>query len=131
MLIHFYFIVKQEIAKEGVVPYGLFLQQNINLLSMIFGKKTEAPPPEPEPIVTIPEEHQPIDESNGTIPGQSPFEPIPVPALLLHCFFTWVLIFSTWGIDPPQNAYPLLIGTYLFRKYIPTHDERFADVSNQ
>jgi hypothetical protein len=125
MLIHFHYIVKQEIAKEGVIPFGLFLQQNINLISKIFRKQTPAPAPAPPPAmhVPMPQEEQPMDASDPQIPGQSTFEPIPVPALLLHCFFTWVLIFSTWGINPPQNAYPLLIGTYLFREYILNIEE--------
>jgi hypothetical protein len=120
MLIHSHYIVKQEIAKEGVIPFGLFLQQNINLISKIFRKKTPAPAVALPPAmhVPMPQEEQPMDASNHQIPGQSPFEPIPLPALLLHFFFTWVLIFSTWGIDPPQDAYPLLIGTYLFSKHI-------------
>ena len=116
MLSHLHYIVKQEIAKEGVIPFGLILQRNVNLISKIFPKKMEAPLPAPP--VLMPQEDQPADPSNRKIPGQSPFEPIPVPALLLHCFFTWVLIFSTWGISPPKVAYPLLVGTYLFRKYI-------------
>ncbi len=120
MLIHSQHIVKQEIAKEGVIPFGLFLQQNINLISKIFRKKTPAPAATLPPAmhVPMPQEEQPMDALNHQIPGQSPFEPIPLPALLLHFFFTWVLIFSTWGIDPPQDAYPLLIGTYLFSKHI-------------
>jgi len=89
MLIHSHYIVKQEIAKEGVIPFSLFLQQNINLIPKIFSKNIE---------------DQPVDSPNHRIPGQSPFEPIPVPALLLHCFFTCVLVFSTCGINPPQNS---------------------------
>src|SRR6266536_5383787 len=123
MLSHLHYIVKQEITKEVVLPFGLFLQRNFNLISKIFPKKTEGPPP--ASAIQVPPEEQSADPSNRKIPGQSPFEPIPLPALFLHCFFTWVLIFSTWGINPPKNAYPLLIGEYLFRKYILNNDEKY------
>jgi hypothetical protein len=78
------YIVKQEIAKEEVLPYSLLLQRNINVISKIFRKRTE----DPGPVTPVLSEAQLADTSNLTIPGQSPIEPIPVPALMLHCFFT-------------------------------------------
>lgn len=62
------------------------------------------------------------DDQDTRIPGQSSEEPIPVPALILHCVFTWILIGATWGIKDPRNAYPLLVGK--FPSSIPRNHNR-------
>lgn len=42
------------------------------------------------------------------------FEPIPVPALMLHCVFTWFLILTTLRIKEPKMAYEPLVGVYSY-----------------
>jgi len=55
-----------------------------------------------------------FDSSGATIPGQSPFEPIPFPAIVLQCFCTYVLILITWKVDSPEDAVSLLAGMHFF-----------------
>jgi hypothetical protein len=76
--------VKQEIAKEGVIPFAKFFGENRTL----FGRrrfKNEA--------------HQP--------------EPTPLGALFLHWVFAVTLILLTWPAKP-ASAYRILVNLYVY-----------------
>jgi len=103
--------VYQEIAKEGVIPYALILRRNINILSKILSSKSEDPTLDPEPATV---EEASLSLSDITIPGQSPFEPIPFPAIILQCLCNYMLILVTWEVNPPEDALSLLAGIYAY-----------------
>ncbi|KAH8810834.1 amino acid permease-domain-containing protein [Xylogone sp. PMI_703] len=103
--------VYQEVAKEGVIPYGLVLQRNVDILARLFpGKETDCAP------------DMALAESNGIFQAifriegiqQRTFDSIPAPSIMLHCLCTWILIFATWGIDHPDDAFFLLSGIYSY-----------------
>jgi hypothetical protein len=76
--------VKQEIAKEGVIPFAKFFGENRVLFRRI--------------------------RSNGTV---SDAEPTPYGALLLHWLFAMFLIFVTWPTKP-IHAYRILVNLYSY-----------------
>ncbi|KAK4210058.1 amino acid permease-domain-containing protein [Rhypophila decipiens] len=89
--------MKQEIAKQGFLPFRKFLGQNIDLSVgrfMLFLRKRGWNLPR----WLKPEQHQ---------------EPTPVGALTLHLASCIVLIFATYGVSP-ANAYDLLNGLYSY-----------------
>ncbi|KAM7202920.1 Amino acid permease domain containing protein [Naviculisporaceae sp. PSN 640] len=85
--------MKQEIAKQGFLPFAKFFGQNVDLsigrFILFLRKKGWR-----LPRWLKPEQHQ---------------EPTPVGALALHLASCLLLIFATYGISP-ANAYDLLSG---------------------
>ena len=57
------------------------------------------------------------DTSHATRPTQ--FEPIPLPALVLHGIFSTILILVTLTIKQPKDAYPFLVGRFLNLQTLP------------
>ncbi len=87
-------LVKQEIAKEGVLPYSLFLSKNVNVGAIItkrFSRTSEN-----------------LEDATDNLP-----EPIPLPALCLHGVFTTFLILGTFKISQSQDIYPFVVGKFL------------------
>jgi hypothetical protein len=62
---------------------------------------------------TIQEEDSVLVDASSTT-ERSQFEPIPLPALVLHCLFTTILILASIRIPHPQDAYPFLVGIYTY-----------------
>lgn len=84
--------VKQEIAKEGIVPFAKFIGQSSHFfrgrLRKLFGRST-------------PSEHEAATAAT------------PVGALCVHWLFTIVLIFATWT-EAPTTAYRILVSLYSY-----------------
>ncbi|KAF2090393.1 amino acid transporter [Saccharata proteae CBS 121410] len=91
--------VKQEIAKEGVLPYAKFFGQSTNILSRLFA-----------PLIPG-HHHTPKTPSQAT--ATSTTEPTPVGALCLHWFFSVLLILATWTMKP-DDAYNILVQIYSY-----------------
>lgn len=89
--------VKQEIAKEGILPWASFFAQDRDLslgrLLRWFQKKRW---------------FTSLLNTRWLSPEQHT-ERTPVGAFVLHLIFVFILIFATWGMDPNQ-AYTLLTG---------------------
>ncbi|KAF2747233.1 amino acid transporter [Sporormia fimetaria CBS 119925] len=86
--------VKQEIAKEGVIPFAKFFGENRVLFRRRNRPSTsEAPHASPS--------------ANDTA------EPTPYGALLLHWIFAMLLILATWPAKP-ANAYRILVALYSY-----------------
>jgi amino acid transporter len=79
--------VKQEVAKEGVIPFAKFFGENRTLLHP---RKSH-------------DEHA-LD---------SDAEPTPLGALFLHWMFAMILIIATWPAKP-SNAYQILVNLYTY-----------------
>ncbi|KAK0627976.1 amino acid permease-domain-containing protein [Immersiella caudata] len=90
--------MKQEIAKQGFLPFPQFFGRNVDLsigrLALWLRKKRIHIP------FIVPENHQ---------------EPTPVGALILHFISCIILIFATYGMNSDADAYTLLtgLGAYL------------------
>ena len=76
--------VKQEIAKEGVIPFAKFFGENRTLFGRWRSKNTSDQP-----------------------------EPTPLGALFLHWLFAVVLILLTWPAKP-ASAYRILVNLYVY-----------------
>ncbi|KAM3072668.1 hypothetical protein ACMFMF_007003 [Clarireedia jacksonii] len=99
--------VKQEIAKEGILPYSLLFAKNINIIEHLTQKFSRRPsPPLPNPNSSSP--------TPSTHTHSTQFEPIPLPALTLHCLFSSILILASIRIPHPAAAYPFLVGIYTY-----------------
>lgn len=96
--------VKQEIAKEGILPWSLFFARNINIIEWtrkkFFEKRTASAE---EPSAEI---------SQASTKKRVVFEPIPLPALLLHCAFSTILILASLRIPRSVDTYPFLVGKF-------------------
>ena len=79
--------VKQEIAKEGIVPYPKFFAENSDLIGYLAKRR-------------------------GVISSFS--EPTPNGALLLHWVFTVLLIFATWPQDRATDSYAIIVSIYSY-----------------
>ena len=83
-------LVKQELAKEGILPWSRFFGSGYDLswrrlLKLLRGQRT---PP-------------------------STLQETPVGSLVLHWFFTVLAILATWPLEPDE-AYALLTGIYSY-----------------
>ncbi|KAL8663323.1 MAG: hypothetical protein Q9202_003959 [Teloschistes flavicans] len=81
--------VKQEIAKEGVLPFSKFWAQSNDTLYSWFRRKF------------------------GGLRSSSEDGQSPMPALFLHWLFTMLLIASTAGLAP-ADAYQVLVSLYFY-----------------
>ncbi|KAM0156130.1 hypothetical protein ACHAPG_005478 [Botrytis cinerea] len=99
--------VKQEIAKEGILPFSLVFAKNVNIIEWVTKKLKRSKQVE-EPV-----EHPP-QERVTTTPERAGFEPIPLPALVLHCGFSTILILASIRIPESRDAYPLLVEIYTY-----------------
>lgn len=99
--------VKQEIAKEGILPFSLVFAKNVNIIEWVTKKLKRSKQVE-EPV-----EHPP-QERVTTMPERAGFEPIPLPALVLHCGFSTILILASIRIPQSRDAYPLLVEIYTY-----------------
>ncbi|KAM0138752.1 hypothetical protein ACHAO1_003351 [Botrytis cinerea] len=99
--------VKQEIAKEGILPFSLVFAKNVNIIEWVTKKLKRSKQVE-EPV-----EHPP-QERVTTTPERAGFEPIPLPALVLHCGFSTILILASIRIPQSKDAYPLLVEIYTY-----------------
>jgi amino acid transporter len=88
--------VKQEIAREGILPYRNFFVQSVDLIAVIREHVLRRGP----------------SKTNGD-------NHTPAAALLLHWSFTMILIFATWGISPN------LASSWLLNVYSYTIDAFF------
>ena len=79
--------VKQEIAKEGVLPFSRFFARNTN-----------------------------ISKRLTRLLGQRSFmaEPTPNGALLLHWVFANILILATWSQESANDSYAILVSLYTY-----------------
>jgi hypothetical protein len=83
--------MKQEIAKQGFIPFSRFFAQNTDLSigRLVLHLRTKG---WKVPFLTSPEEHQ---------------EPTPVGAMVLHLGACLILVWSTYAVEP-TDAYGLL-----------------------
>jgi hypothetical protein len=82
--------VKQEIAKEGIIPFAKFFGEN----RVLFRRRRRSNHPDGE-------KHH------------SDAEPTPYGALLLHWIFAMILILATWSVKPAY-AYRILVNLYTY-----------------
>lgn len=95
--------VKQEIAKEGILPFSLVFAKNVNIIEWAT-KKFKRSEPLTETTGT------PTQEGVASAPEKAKFEPIPFPALVIHCAFSTILILASIRVPQSKDAYPLLVG---------------------
>ncbi|KAB8300866.1 hypothetical protein EYC80_002794 [Monilinia laxa] len=99
--------VKQEIAKEGILPFSLVFAKNVNIIEWATKKiKRSEPAMETTGITT--------QERVASTLEKAKFEPIPFPALLIHCAFTTILILASIRVPKSTDAYPLLVDIYTY-----------------
>ncbi|KAF1817012.1 amino acid transporter [Eremomyces bilateralis CBS 781.70] len=91
--------VKQEIAKEGIIPWAKFFASNSDLSLGRILRSAQRAPWAPKPFLRLLRSRwlRPEDHSEKT----------PFGALTLHLFTSFILIFATWGLTP-ENSYSLL-----------------------
>lgn len=82
--------VKQEIAKEGILPWPKFFGQNTNVFGRVSNRLLGRP-----------------------IRGSNSIEATPVGALTLHWTFSVILILATWG-QSTEDAYNVLVLLYSY-----------------
>ncbi|KAF2004027.1 amino acid transporter [Amniculicola lignicola CBS 123094] len=82
--------VKQEVAKEGVIPFAKFFGENRS----IFRKKRSTHP-------------------DGSTEIEDDHEPTPLGALFLHWCFAMILILATWKAKP-STAYKILVNAWTY-----------------
>ncbi|KAA8571418.1 hypothetical protein MFRU_026g00320 [Monilinia fructicola] len=99
--------VKQEIAKEGILPFSLVFAKNVNIIEWAT-KKFKRSEPLTETTGT------PTQEGVASAPEKAKFEPIPFPALVIHCAFSTILILASIRVPQSKDAYPLLVGIYAY-----------------
>ncbi|KAH8758173.1 amino acid permease-domain-containing protein [Hyaloscypha sp. PMI_1271] len=85
--------VKQEIAKEGVLPYSLLLSRNVNIMALI---------------------RKALPKISHAQQAKIFSEPIPFPALCLHGVFTTFLILGTFRTSHTRDSYPFIVGVYTY-----------------
>lgn len=92
--------VKQEIAKEGILPFSKLIARNYDALSRLtscFRRRPSSPHGQ---------------KSLGRAPEEVWHEKTPLGALLVHWFFSLLIIFCTWGVTSPVTAYTIAFGIY-------------------
>lgn len=94
--------VKQEIAKEGILPFSKLIARNYDALSRLtscFRRRHS---------------YQNGGKSIGNSGEQVPYEKTPLGALLVHWFFSLLIIFCTWKVTKPVTAYDIVFGIYSY-----------------
>ncbi|KAH0043071.1 hypothetical protein KCU78_g665, partial [Aureobasidium melanogenum] len=87
--------VKQEIAKEGILPWHRYVAKSYNVtneISRIFSRS--------------PKEKDKPDDSTSA--------PTPAVALMMHFFFATILILSVSGVENPHDRYVILSNLYSY-----------------
>jgi len=92
--------VKQEIAKRGILFYSENMAHDVNVLEKIS-----------ERFIRNGTETNIEANAHRAV---SRFQPIPLPALILHGVFTTILILATLGINSPRDSYGLIVGIYSY-----------------
>jgi len=90
--------VKQEIAKEGILPFSKLIARNYDALSHLASCFRRHP-------------------SQKSLAGhrwEGLHEKTPLGALLVHWFFSLLIIFCTWGVTSPVSAYNIVYGIYSY-----------------
>ncbi|KAF2264189.1 amino acid transporter [Lojkania enalia] len=82
--------VKQEIAKEGILPFAKFFGENRS-----------------------PFRRRRFSASADIAQGKDEYEPTPVGALFLHWLFAMILILATWAAEP-GTAYRILVNVFTY-----------------
>ncbi|KAH8703794.1 amino acid/polyamine transporter I [Talaromyces proteolyticus] len=90
--------VKQEIAKEGILPFSKLIARNYDALSRVSSCFR----------------HRQSQKSRATKGWEGLYEKTPLGALLLHLFFTLLIIICTWGVSSPASAYTVVYGIYSY-----------------
>src|SRR5262245_4964073 len=85
--------VKQEIAKEGVLPWPKFFGENSNIGARIAASFSRTP-----------------GRDGSDAPAS---DATPIGALVLHWVFTMILIVATWG-QTPSTSYKILVSLYSY-----------------
>jgi amino acid transporter len=92
--------VKQEIAKEGILPFSLLIARNYDALSRLtscFSRRSRT-----------------TGKSLGNAQDAVFHEKTPLGALLVHWFFSLIIICGTWGVTSPKSAYTIVFGIYSY-----------------
>ncbi|KAG9660559.1 hypothetical protein KCU64_g3120, partial [Aureobasidium melanogenum] len=87
--------VKQEIAKEGILPWHRYIAKSYNVtheISRRFSRSSK-------------EKDKPDDSTSA---------PTPAVALMMHFFFATILILSVSGVKNPQDRYVILSNLYSY-----------------
>jgi hypothetical protein len=84
-------VVKQEIAKEGILPFSCFFARNYDSMTRFFSRGFRN------------------SDSNDIYHDKTP-----LGALLLHWFFSFLIIVSTWGVSSPSNAYTIVFEVFSY-----------------
>lgn len=103
--------VKQEIAKEGILPWSLFFATaNDTLLSRLASSSSSSSSP------ASPKHKHPGHGHNGSAISEldSHREQAPIPATILHWFFEILLVLVVGLTVEPSKAYRLLTYIYTF-----------------
>ncbi|KAG9659277.1 hypothetical protein KCU64_g3957, partial [Aureobasidium melanogenum] len=87
--------VKQEIAKEGILPWHRYIAKSYNVTAEI---SRRFPP-------WSKEKDKPNDSTSA---------PTPAVALMMHFFFATILILSVSGVENPQDRYVFLSNLYSY-----------------
>lgn len=90
--------VKQEIAKEGILPFSKLIARNYDALSRL----------------TSCFRRRPSQKSLAANGWEGFHEKTPLGALLVHWFFSLLIICCTWGVTMPVSAYTIAFGIYSY-----------------
>lgn len=82
--------VKQEIAKEGILPFSRFFARNYDGITRLFSRGFR-----------------------DRVSKELVFDKTPLGALLLHWFFALLIIFCTWGAKSAA-AYTIIFGIFSY-----------------
>jgi amino acid transporter len=89
--------VKQEIAKEGVLPFSKFIARNYDVLSRLtsfFQRRSS--------------QHKLANAQDSVF-----YEKTPLGALFVHWFFSLLIISCTWKVSP-KTAYTIVLDIYSY-----------------
>jgi amino acid transporter len=92
--------VKQEIAKEGILPFSKLIARNYDALSRLtscFRPRSSSQPGRKSQVRDL-----------------VWHEKTPLGALLVHWFFSLLIILCTWGVTSPVTAYVIVFGIYSY-----------------
>ncbi|KAG9705755.1 hypothetical protein KCU86_g3754, partial [Aureobasidium melanogenum] len=87
--------VKQEIAKEGILPWHRYIAKSYNVTNEISRRFSRSSKEKDKP-----------DDSTSA--------PTPAVALMMHFFFATILILSVSGVENPQDRYVILSNFYSY-----------------
>jgi len=96
--------VKQEIAKEGILPFSKLIARNYDALSRLTSCFRRGSSPAGQ-----------YDRKNLARSSETVWhEKTPLGALLVHWFFSLIIILATWGVKKPVTAYTIVFGIYSY-----------------